>query len=155
MQGRTGELRCMPVLPAAGELRVWGLGRPEAVGSLRCTIVAAGELEVAEVERLTACRSGVPSAPAPKSNCLTTVSLLGGALAGEQNLLYCLGQIPASGKKCLHFSNFESFLKIPRIVGKSSAHPVAVFSMLPNPPKCHIRQKSRKSIPSVIKLKIP
>ena len=41
--------------------------------------------------------------------------------------------------------DFGSFLKVPKIEGKSSAHPVGVFCMQPNPPKCHIRQKSRKS----------
>ena len=47
--------------------------------------------------------------------------------------------------------DFGSFLKIPKIVGKSSACPVGVFSMLPNPPKCHIRQKTIKSTILIIK----
>jgi hypothetical protein len=37
-------------------------------------------------------------------------------------------------------------LKIPRIIAKSSAHPVGVFSMRPNPPRCHIRQQHTKKI---------
>ena len=49
-------------------------------------------------------------------------------------------RLPTSGRAVL-----TDFLKkIPKMVGKSSACPVGVFSMLPNPPKCHTRPKSRK-----------
>ena len=46
-------------------------------------------------------------------------------------------------KRMLTLLDFGPCLEIHRIVGKSSACPVWVFSMLPNPPKCHIQQKSR------------
>ena len=58
-------------------------------------------------------------------------------------------------ERLLTLLDFGSFLKIPRIVGKSSAHTVGVFSMLSNPPKCHMRQNSRKSAIFIIKLGIP
>ena len=57
-------------------------------------------------------------------------------------------------KRMLTLLDFGSFLKVPKSVGKSSACPVGVFSMLPNPPKCHIRHKSGKSTMFIIKLKI-
>ena len=50
--------------------------------------------------------------------------------------------------------DFGSCLKNTRFVGKSSACPIGVFSMQPNPPKCHIRQQSIKSINLAIQLKI-
>ena len=78
---------------------------------------------------------------------------LGGALAGKYEFLYCLGKIQPL-KRMLTLLDVGSFLKMPRIVGKSSAHPVGVFSMRPNPPKCNIRHKSRKSTILLIKLKI-
>ena len=43
-------------------------------------------------------------------------------------------------KQMLTLLDFGTFQKISKIVGKSSAHPVGVFSMRPNPPKCHIWQ---------------
>ena len=43
-------------------------------------------------------------------------------------------------RKLFTLLDVGSFLKIPRVVGKSSAPPVGLFSMLPNPPKCHMRQ---------------
>ena len=61
-------------------------------------------------------------------------------MAGKYNLLYCFGQNPVAGK-----SVDASPVTFEKIVGKSSAHTVGVFSILPNPPKGHIRQKSRKS----------
>ena len=48
-----------------------------------------------------------------------------------------------------------SFLKKIRIVGKSSAHPVGMFGMLPNPPQCNIQHKIIKSTIVMIKLKLP
>ena len=57
-------------------------------------------------------------------------------------------------KKC-YASRFGVSFENSQIVGKSSACPVGVFSMRPNPPKCHILQKSRKSIILLIKCKIP
>ena len=68
--------------------------------------------------------------------------------------IYCLGQNPVAGK-ILTLLDLGSFLKILRIVRKSSAHTVGVFSMLPNPPECHIRQKPTKSTILLIKLIIP
>ena len=47
-------------------------------------------------------------------------------------------------EKWWHFSTLGHFLK-NKIIGKSLAHPVGVFSMRPSPPKCHIRQITRKS----------
>ena len=47
------------------------------------------------------------------------------------------------------------FLKIPKIVSKSSACPVGTFSMRPNPPKCHIRQKIDKITNCDNKMKNP
>ena len=47
-----------------------------------------------------------------------------------------LGKIQ-SLKKMLTLLDCGLFLKISKIVGKSSACPVGVFSMRPNPPKCH------------------
>ena len=82
-------------------------------------------------------------------------TLRGGALAGKTFCLYCLETNPAAGENCLHFSTFKSFLKILRIEGKSLANTVGVFSMLPSPSKCHIRQKSRKSTILTIKSKSP
>ena len=49
------------------------------------------------------------------------------------------GKNPAA-EKMLTLLALGIFLKTPKIVGKSSADPVGVFSMRPNPPKCHIRQ---------------
>ena len=63
------------------------------------------------------------------------LSNLGGALAGIIFFLYGLAPNPVAGENCLHF---RSFLKIPRIVGKSLPHRVGVFSMLPNPSKCQL-----------------
>ena len=39
----------------------------------------------------------------------------------------------------------STFLKIPKFEGKSSTCPVGVFSMRPNPPKCHIRRETTKN----------
>ena len=50
-------------------------------------------------------------------------------MASQQNLLYSLGQNPVAGKM-LTLLDFGSFLKTPRIVGKSSTHTVGVFSVL-------------------------
>jgi hypothetical protein len=75
-------------------------------------------------------------------------------LAGKQNLLYGLGPNPVAGTKMFTLLDFRSFVEVLRIVGKSPPHPVGVFSMLPNPSKCHIRPKIKKS-PFIIKLKIP
>jgi hypothetical protein len=36
-------------------------------------------------------------------------AILGGALAGNKNLLYGLGPNPVAGKNCLHFSIFGHF----------------------------------------------
>ena len=74
---------------------------------------------------------------------VSLLDLLGGPLAGKQNLLYCLGPNPVAEKMCA-LLDFGSFWEIPRIVAKSTAHPAGVFSMLPNPPKCHIQQKTTK-----------
>ena len=38
--------------------------------------------------------------------------------------------------------DFGWVLKVLRIVGKWLPHPVGVFCMLPNPPKCHMLQKT-------------
>ena len=46
--------------------------------------------------------------------------------------------------------DFGSFLKINRIVSKSLAQTVEVFSMQPNRPTCHYAQKSRKSMILII-----
>jgi hypothetical protein len=76
---------------------------------------------------------------------LSLLALLGGALAGKQlvNTYFTLfGSNPNRWQNCLHFSILGNFSNAPGIVGKSSAHPVGVFSMLPNPPECHIGQKS-------------
>ena len=43
------------------------------------------------------------------------------------------------GKAC-------SFLTILRLVGKSLPHPVGVFWVLPNPPKCHIKPKIKNHV---------
>ena len=58
-------------------------------------------------------------------------------------------------EKIVYTSRFSVIFKNLRIVGKSLPHPVAVFSMLPNPSKCHIRQQMKKSCIFIIKLKIP
>jgi hypothetical protein len=42
-----------------------------------------------------------------------------------------------------------------RIVNKSLPQPVGVFSMLPNPSKCHIRPPHKKTRIFIIKYKIP
>ena len=54
-----------------------------------------------------------------------------------------LGPNPAAGQM-FTLLDFGSFLKVARSVGKSLPHSVDVFSMLPNPSKCLIQQKSRK-----------
>ena len=51
--------------------------------------------------------------------------------------------------------DFGSFLKISKIVDKSSAHTVEVFSMQPNPHKCHMRQKTKNIINFTSKIKNP
>ena len=58
-------------------------------------------------------------------------------------------------KNCLHFSILGNFQKIQEKEGKSSAHTVGVFSMLPNHPKCDIQQKSMRSDNFGIRSKIP
>ena len=73
---------------------------------------------------------------------------LGGALAGENKCLYCLGQNPAAGENCLSFSILTHLTQIA-----SSAHTVGVFSRQPSPPKHHIRQTSDKSATLIMKLK--
>ena len=65
---------------------------------------------------------------------------LSGRSFGWSILLYGLGQNSVAGKM-LTLLDFGTFLKIPRIVGKSSAHPIGVSSMPPTLPKCHIRQQ--------------
>ena len=57
-------------------------------------------------------------------------------------------------EKSFTLLGFESFLEIPRIICKSLPHPWGIFSMLSNPAKCHIRQKSCKSINWVAKPQI-
>ena len=79
---------------------------------------------------------------------------LGGALAGKQ-IFYTVWSKNQLPRRMLTLLDFGSFLKFPKIVGKSSACPVGVFSMQPNPPKCHIRQKSRKTSILQMKLQIP
>ena len=59
----------------------------------------------------------------------------------------------AAAEKMLTLLDFGSCLQNPKIVGKSSACPVGVLSMLPNPPKCHIRQKTNKSLILIVRLK--
>ena len=46
-------------------------------------------------------------------------------------------------RKVLTLLEFGSFLKLLRVLDKSLPHPVGVFSMRPNHPKCKIRQKTR------------
>jgi hypothetical protein len=55
----------------------------------------------------------------------------------------CLGSKSEHLKELFTLLDFESFLKVLRIVGKSLPHPVGVFCMLQNPPKCHIIHKSK------------
>ena len=43
-------------------------------------------------------------------------------------------------KKMLTLVDLGSFFKISRIACRSLSRPVRVFSMLTNPPKCHIHQ---------------
>ena len=58
-------------------------------------------------------------------------------------------------KKMLTLLDLGSFLKNPKIVGKSSACPMGVFSMPPNPLKCHMQQKTTKFKFLIITLKFP
>ena len=46
---------------------------------------------------------------------LIIFEILGGALAGKQNLFYCLAPNPVAGENCSHFSilgNFENCLEL-------------------------------------------
>jgi len=82
--------------------------------------------------------------------------ITGGALAGKKHLLYGLGPNPvAGGKKCLLFSIFAIFFQNSQNCRQTLPHPVEVFSMLPNPSKCHVRPKIKNSRMFTIKLKIP
>ena len=66
----------------------------------------------------------------------------GRSLAGKQSIVYCLGPNLAA-RKNICYSVLGGFFKQTRIVCKSVRRPVGVFSMLANPPKCHIRQNSK------------
>ena len=76
---------------------------------------------------------------------------LGGTLAGKK----LFGSELSCWRTMFTLLDVGSFLKIPRIEGKSSANPVGVFFMLFNPPKCLKHQKSIKYTISTIKWKIP
>ena len=43
--------------------------------------------------------------------CGDHLPLSGGALTGDNTMLYCLGQNPAAGENCLHFSIFDQKTK--------------------------------------------
>jgi hypothetical protein len=75
-------------------------------------------------------------------------------LAGKKKNIR-FGSKSSGWRKLFTLLDFLSFFKTLRIVGKSLPHPIGVFSMLPNPSKCHIRPKIKKSHIFIIKLKIP
>ena len=78
---------------------------------------------------------------------------LGGALAGKYFFVYGLGQDPVAGKNVdtsRFWIIFENSQDCMQIIGMSRRS-----IMRPNPPKCHLQQKLRKSTILIIKVKIP
>ena len=77
----------------------------------------------------------------------------------NKNLLYGLGQNPVAGRM-LTLLDFGLFLKIPRIVGKSSAHPVGVFfpaprsSQMPHTAKIKKIQNSQNKNKNALELRL-
>ena len=63
-----------------------------------------------------------------------------------KQLLYTVWVKTQLLERIVYTSRFWVMFDISEIVGKSSAQPVGVFSMQPNPPKCHIRQQSTKCV---------
>ena len=72
--------------------------------------------------------------PLRTKTCCELMTKLGGAFTGEKVIL--LGSKFSRWKEMITLFDVGSFLKISRIVNKSRPHGVAVFSTLPNPPKC-------------------
>ena len=80
---------------------------------------------------------------------------LGGALAGKRNLLYGLGPNPVAGERFVYTSRFPVIFPNSQNCRQITATPRGVFSMLPNPSKCHIRPKINKNTYFHNKIKNP